>query len=620
MNVCICGTVKNCGKYLVKVLENMEKIGSVFEDYQIVIYYDTSTDNTLEILNNYNSKNKKLMVYVNKNLMSPFRTHNLSIARNFCLNYVMQNKSHFPYFIMMDCDDVNCKEINTDILKKYLDIDTWDALSFNTTPKYYDIWALSIYPYCFSYNHFENNVKYYYIIQNYIDVLLKKVKKENKLLKCISAFNGFSLYRTDKFINSSYDGTIRLDLIPKKFIDFHKKATGTKKMVFKKYETVDGQFEDCEHRAFHIQAIHKNNARIMISPDVLFYNMNTYIETYFENKLKTDKKYTQVQAENDIKQRLKDIFISKLLKFNKNIEYNYDLNGIPKLIHFTCKDKQNINNSVWKDCLNKYYTLYPDYKIIIYDDADIYEIVEIFRKKHVDCIKKITLGAVKADIFRYLILYLRGGYYSDMDCFPYKRIEELSKVQYHGDEQNIINIFPKNSKLHNPCCDFTSNPCCNYLNIYNGLNKKICKCLGHKYITNTTNIIVGYEFEKTWNSNIINSNTKHLWTDNNYGICQWFIGAKPQEKLFLTCFKKSISNISKININDKKNIHFNVINSTGPLFFTKVINEFLSENKNNFKERLAILPCDFFCCGSGTTVPSTKNKFLQHQFTGTWLK
>ena len=106
MNCCICGPVKNCGPYLIKVLENMEKIGSLFDDYKIVIYYDTSSDNSLKILQNYQDKNPKMLFYVNRNPLSKFRTHNLSVARNFCLNYVKENKDTFPYFIMMDMDDV----------------------------------------------------------------------------------------------------------------------------------------------------------------------------------------------------------------------------------------------------------------------------------------------------------------------------------------------------------------------------------------------------------------------------------------------------------------------------------------------------------------------------------
>ncbi len=83
MNCCICGPVKNCGVYLQKVLENMAKIGSLFDNYQIIIYYDKSSDNTLDILKKYQEKNTKIIFYVNQKPVSPFRTHNLGIARNF---------------------------------------------------------------------------------------------------------------------------------------------------------------------------------------------------------------------------------------------------------------------------------------------------------------------------------------------------------------------------------------------------------------------------------------------------------------------------------------------------------------------------------------------------------
>ena len=352
---------------------------------------------------------------------------------------------------------------------------------------------------------------------------------------------------------------------------------------------------------------------------------NKYINNYFKNKLKQNKSYTYEQASIDVKKELTSLLDKKLLEFNKNIEYNYDNNGIPKLIHFTCKDKTNINNDIWKQCLDKYYILYPDYKIIIYDDNDIYKIVKFFDKKNLCEILKIKVGAVLADIFRYLILYLRGGYYSDMDCLPFKRIEELVKTQFHGDNANNIYIYPMNTALPNKQWDFHSNPCnnCKTINIeknkLNQISKKTCNCLGHKYITDKTNIIVGYEFEKTWHNELISGNNKDMWSDNNIGICQWFIGSKPQEKLFIKCYKKSLKNAVKLNVNDKKNYHYNVINSTGPLFFTKMINNFLSIYPN-FKDTICCLPCDYFCCGSGGTVPSTKNKFIQHKFTGSWLK
>jgi len=269
MNCCICGPVKNCAPYLRKVLSNMERIGSLFDNYQIVIYYDQSSDNSLEILKEYKQNNSKMLLYINKNLVSPFRTHNLAIARNFCLNYVRKNKDKFPYFIMMDMDDVNCKELNVEPLRENLKNNLWDGLSFNTSPLYYDIWGLSIWPYCFSYNHFENNVHFYNVMQSYVTEKLQNLAP-GELLPCISSFNGFSIYRTNKFLNTCYDGGIRLDLIPQANLQAHSKATSSK-LVFNKYVTANCKYEDCEHRAFHIQARQNSGARIMISPKVLFY-------------------------------------------------------------------------------------------------------------------------------------------------------------------------------------------------------------------------------------------------------------------------------------------------------------------------------------------------------------
>lgn len=270
MKCCICGPVRNCGPFLGKVLRNIEKIGGLFEDYEIVIYYDKSDDNSLHILKEYQKRNTRLKLYINPHFTSPFRTHRLANARNFCLNYVKtKDLNEYPFFIMMDFDDVNCKEVRQDVLKPYLIRDDWDGLSFNTLPMYYDIWALSIFPYCFSYNHFKNtSIHNHGFLKNYIDNKLKNLKN-GELLSCISSFNGFSIYRTSKFLNTQYDGRVRLDLLPKKYLQSHMIAAKSY-IIFKDYGHIKGRYEDCEHRAFHMKAINIDNAKIMITKDVLF--------------------------------------------------------------------------------------------------------------------------------------------------------------------------------------------------------------------------------------------------------------------------------------------------------------------------------------------------------------
>jgi len=269
MRCCICGPVKNCAPYLNKIFENMEKLGSLFEDYVIIMYYDKSKDNTLQILKNYQTKNSKFTFFVNQQPISKYRTHNIAKARNHCVNEVRNKYTDFEYLIMMDCDDVNCKNINTNVLKNALKREDWDALSFQTSPRYYDIWGLSIYPFCFSYNHFKENVQNYNIIQDYVERKLKNLPA-GELLPCISAFNGFSIYKVNKFANCYYDGRINVNLIPRHYMLEHMKAAKSI-LLFKKYVTVDGRYEDCEHRSFHVQGINKNNARIMISPEILFF-------------------------------------------------------------------------------------------------------------------------------------------------------------------------------------------------------------------------------------------------------------------------------------------------------------------------------------------------------------
>ena len=269
LKCCICGPVRNCGKYLSQVLQNIEKIGKLFEEYVIIISYDNSDDNSLEILQEYQKKDERLKLYINTGKTSKYRTHNIAFARNKCLELIRYKYRHYPFFIMMDFDDVNAKRVNPDVLRKYLYRRDWDSLSFQTTPAYYDIWALSIPPYCFSYNHFQDNVKQYNVIQKYVTKKLLNMRKGD-LLRCLSAFNGFAIYRSRIFLHCVYDGKVRLDLATPSMINAHSNATNSP-LIYKDYGNVHGQFEDCEHRSFHLMAQKRFNAQIMIARDVVFY-------------------------------------------------------------------------------------------------------------------------------------------------------------------------------------------------------------------------------------------------------------------------------------------------------------------------------------------------------------
>ena len=284
----------------------------------------------------------------------------------------------------------------------------------------------------------------------------------------------------------------------------------------------------------------------------------------------------------------------------------------PKKLHLTCKDK-NIENIIWKKCYDKYKEIYNDYEIIIYDNNDIYNIVEKHYPEYLDKIKQINIGAVLADIFRYLILYLEGGIYSDLDCEPLKKIDTLFTDKYfHSSDtnDNTYYVYPTNKNIVNSKWDFYDNPCNNCIQLdHHDKSLKKYKCLGHM-IGNVSTILC-YEFQKAYYGDKIFDKDERLYKD--VGICQWFMMTYPKQDIFLQSFLKCMENIDKlINIKKDNNYIKNILTNSGPLVFTKSV-------MNNITDKIHILSADFFCAYSMFhSVPLTSNAYIKHHYTGTW--
>lgn len=266
LKCCICGTVRNCEQYLNKIYDNMLKIGALFDDYRIILYYDDSEDETLQKLTYFSSINDKFIYHVNNDELDKYRTHRLSKGRNYCIEYIRNHFNDYQYFVVMDCDDVCSGTLNESVLSYYLhENDDWDGLSFNHPTGYYDIWALSKRPYIYSCHNYE----YGYKVRQHIEKIIKNTP-ENKLIPCLSAFNGFGIYKTNKFINCSYNGIYNNDYIPKYYKKEHDSHVGKPISIINK--GINTTKEDCEHRYFHITAVINNKARLCISPKCLFMN------------------------------------------------------------------------------------------------------------------------------------------------------------------------------------------------------------------------------------------------------------------------------------------------------------------------------------------------------------
>jgi len=266
MNCIVCLCVYNNEFGLPFVLNNILKINDFFPNIKILVFYDNSQDKSLEILNNFNEKYRNMEIIINTNPKSFLRTQNIANARNSLLEQIREKYSDVPYFIMMDSNEYSCiGNINMDVLKKGIDRNNeWDALSFDREAGYYDTWALSFEPFIYSFFHFHNWQNVVELMRVDFKQLMDDYKrnKPNEFIPVYSAFNGFSIYKTSKFINCSYSSNINIDLFPQD-------------VLIKQFEVTNSNIihnftNDCEHRHFHLEAIKKNNAKIRICQDFLF--------------------------------------------------------------------------------------------------------------------------------------------------------------------------------------------------------------------------------------------------------------------------------------------------------------------------------------------------------------
>jgi mannosyltransferase OCH1-like enzyme len=97
---------------------------------------------------------------------------------------------------------------------------------------------------------------------------------------------------------------------------------------------------------------------------------------------------------------------------------------IPKKIHQTWYKKQ-IPYLVQRD-INKMKKLNKEYEYHFYDDDDIIRFIKSNYSNDIyEAYSKLTVGASKADFFRYLVLYKEGGIYLDLDSAIYKNLDDL---------------------------------------------------------------------------------------------------------------------------------------------------------------------------------------------------
>ena len=295
---CVIGLcVYNNQPGLPSVLSNIVTImeSNLFYKVTVVAFYDHSSDKSHSILetfkkqyesvcaetfkmiivdNNTNGKNMRMDYGGGRNAavraFDTSRTARIAVARNGILHVIrgLYKRGFFnKYFIMMDSNEYACVgKINIPTLCSAFErSDEWDSVSFNRDAGYYDYWALSYDKYIYSIFHVANKDETLSNIRTDFEVKLNNAKstkektdKNYDFIPVYSSYNGFAIYKSDKFLNCSYSSNIDITLFPKKLLP---------PQIINKFTN------DCEHRKFHLEAIKKNKARIVVSPLSIFYKL-----------------------------------------------------------------------------------------------------------------------------------------------------------------------------------------------------------------------------------------------------------------------------------------------------------------------------------------------------------
>lgn len=223
--IAICSLGRNISKSFSSNSKNFEYIGEQFGDYKIVFFENDSVDNSRDLLTNWATENKNVVLLDCCNLgscdcklktkkgydigwNSTERMSAMSDYRNKYLNYVKNNLPDYDYMLVVDFDLDGAASIEG-IYDSLYQTD-WDAIFCNgkfPIPGTFGLVLMTYDALAFVDINKDYKVKItnYELLKNYITI---NGKKDINMMPVKSAFNGCGLYKVNSIKNCSYDGNL----------------------------------------------------------------------------------------------------------------------------------------------------------------------------------------------------------------------------------------------------------------------------------------------------------------------------------------------------------------------------------------------------------------------------
>ena len=221
-SVIITGLIRDSEHTIKYIKQNVYKITKLFNNYKIIIFENDSKDNTRQELLKWVDEDNNVIILgcsginnktCNLNIksftitkgISKNRINNLSYLRNEYLKFIKNNYSNFDFTIVYDFD-INGIIYTDGILNtayKFSINPEIDAIA-SQSYKIKSVNNLYLFLYGDSYAYRDNNLQFMnHTIKSLFLSLFNEYPYNFK--KVISAFGGFTIYRTESIIKSEYN-------------------------------------------------------------------------------------------------------------------------------------------------------------------------------------------------------------------------------------------------------------------------------------------------------------------------------------------------------------------------------------------------------------------------------
>jgi len=281
--IIIAGVVRDCERYLPKVLSLIDGIEDIFIDSAFIFLENDSQDLTKKLLNDWGrSKSNFTLLNMDGLGQLPIRTLRLEYLRNTYIEFIKQNDllRNFDYLLTLDMDDVNSDELNIDRFiesVQFLDAAADRAAVFaNQEGIYYDMWALRHKELCPGdiWEEVLDFVDKFKLsdVEAYQKTFQKRIlsfDQTRDYVEVDSAFGGFGIYKLSYVLNN-----------PNPYL-----GSKVKVLMSADKKVLISRMQICEHVHFH-RGIRAIGGRLFINPALInFENKNENFNPSFFRSL-----------------------------------------------------------------------------------------------------------------------------------------------------------------------------------------------------------------------------------------------------------------------------------------------------------------------------------------------